>query len=267
MDSWLAKQSQINTEQWDQSLINFYPDATQWMNDPVSYLNRLTVECNYLAAAKLIDWNKYLVPNSVVLDIGCGGGWLTAYLSQNNKVKNIVAVDSSENYLKKFLPIVVSQLSGDYSKVETVQGLFTPILLKDNSVDLIVISSALHHAESISNVLVEFKRVLKTGGFLIILNENPISNLSYLYKISKSFINTFVKTVIQKYNPYVQKISSGGLLYDPYLGDVIYPEWYWCKAISSSGFNLIQCIDSNLAPLAITSGKKGNSLKHFVCQK
>jgi ubiquinone/menaquinone biosynthesis C-methylase UbiE len=267
MNSWLTRQSQINTKQWDESLITFYPEAVKWMSDPVLYLNRLTVECNYLAAAKLIDWNKFLVPNSRVLDVGCGGGWLTAYLSQNKMVKNIIAIDSSENYLEKFLPNVVSQLKGDYSKIETVQGLFTPIMLEDESVDLIVISSAVHHAESMNAILVEFKRVLKTGGILIILNENPISSFSYLYKISKAFANTFVKTFVQKYNPYVQKISSGGLLYDPYLGDVVYPEWYWRKAISASGLKLIQFIDSELAPLAITPVTKGNSLKHFVCQK
>lgn len=153
MNNWLSKQSQINTEQWDRSLTTFYPESKKWMNDPLAYLHRLTVECNYLTAAKLIDWDNYLTVKSKVLDVGCGGGWLTAYLSQNKKIEKIMAIDSSENYLKNYLPSVVSELNGDLSKIEAIQGLFTPILLANESIDLIVISSAMHHAESMGSLL------------------------------------------------------------------------------------------------------------------
>jgi ubiquinone/menaquinone biosynthesis C-methylase UbiE len=263
-NNWLAKQVLINTEQWDNTLTTFYPEAKSWMSDPVSYLSRLTVDCNYLNASKMIGWDKYLAPNSTVLDVGCGGGWLTAFLSQNAKIKKLIAIDSSENYLQNFLPSVVSQLKGDISKIEAVQGFFSPVLLEDASVDLIVISSAMHHAESMSAVLSEFKRVLKPNGYLVILNETPIGNFRYLYQISKAFARIFFSIFFKKYSPFVQKISAGGFLYDPYLGDVDYPEWYWKKAIATSGFQLIQVLDTNL-PTVVNA--KGRSLKHFVCKK
>ena len=262
--NWLSQQTLLNAEQWDSSLTTFYPDAKSWMSDPVTYLGRLTVDCNYLNATKLIDWDKYLTPNATILDVACGGGWLAAFLSKNTKVKRILAIDSSSNYLDNYLPSVVSQLQGDISKIETVQGFFSPILLDAATVDMIVISSAMHHADSMGAVLAEFKRVLKPNGHLIILNETPVNNFRFLYHISKAFARIFTATFLKKYSPHVQKISAGGFLYDPYLGDVDYPEWYWRKVINASGLSLIQLLDTGL-PTVVNSN--GRSLKHFVCKK
>lgn len=263
-NSWLTKQIIINTEQWDNSLTTFYPETKLWMSDPVQYLKQLTELCNYLKAAKLINWDDYLINDAVLLDVGCGGGWLTGYLSANVKVKSILAIDSSANYLQNFLPSVVLKMNGDMAKVKAVQGLFSPILLDSSSVDMIVISSALHHAESIGSVLSEFKRVLKPNAYLIILNETPAGSFRYIYQIFRAFIKMVFTIICKTYQPYAQKISAGGYLYDPYLGDVDYPEWYWKGAIKASGFDVLEVIDTNLTTIA---GKNGRSLKHFICKK
>lgn len=264
MKNWLTEQVSINTEQWDRSLVTFYPEAKKWMCDPISYSNHLTVTCNYLNAVKLIDWDNYLNDNSTILDIGCGGGWLTAYLSNKSKIKKIIALDSSENYLQNFLPKVVSHLNGNLSKVETIQALFTPVLLDANSVDMIVISSALHHADNINFVLSEFERVLKPGGYLIILNETPNQNFKYLYHISSAFLKILYKSLFKKHERFSQKISLMGFLYDPYLGDVDFPIWYWEKSIKEAKFQLVQVLDTKLQTVVKT---KGRSLKHFICKK
>lgn len=262
--NWLSKQILSNTEQWDESLTTYYPNSSSWMSDPISYLNQLTVNCNYLRAIELINWDKYLTENTIVLDIGCGGGWLSGFLSKKTKVKKIFSIDSSRNYLNNFLPTVVSQMNGDQSKIETVQGLFTPILFEADTVDLIVISSAIHHADSISNVLKECKRVLKPNGYVLILNETPSNNIKYLVNLVRKFSKIFYQSITKKYSPFVQKISSGGILYDPYLGDIDYPNWYWEKSINDSELFLESIIDSRLTTV---NGLEGRFLNHFICKK
>ncbi len=263
MKNWLPEQVNLNTEQWDQSLVSFYPEASQWMSDPLSYLEQLTVNCNYLEASKLIDWDKYLPEGANIMDIACGG-WLTAYLSRFKQVSSIISTDSSSNYLQNYLPKVVEAMDGEMDKISTVQALFTPIIADDDSIDLIVISSAVHHADSIQGVFSEFNRVLKPDGHLIILNETPDIDIKYVYNISKSFLKSLRNVLTKKYKTYVQKVSEGGFLYDPFLGDIDYPLWYWEKAIQEASFDLVELMDTKLPTV---KGTKGRTLKHFVCQK
>ncbi|MES2828413.1 MAG: class I SAM-dependent methyltransferase [Bacteroidota bacterium] len=262
--NWLPSQVLNNTEQWDQSLTTFYPESKVWMATPSVYLAHLTETCNYLNAIKLIEWNNYLPENATVLDIGCGGGWLSGFLSKSNKIKKIIAVDSSANYLDNFLPTVVNELGGDITKIETVQGLFSPILLDNDSVDMIVISSAIHHADGIAHVLNDFYKVLKPNSYLMIVNETPSGNFQYVKNVSKQFVKMMLLILNQKYSPFVPKISAGGILYDPYLGDIDYPNWYWKSAIKAAGFKLENLFDSNMSTL---NSKKGRTLKHFICKK
>jgi ubiquinone/menaquinone biosynthesis C-methylase UbiE len=264
---WIERQSSIHTAQWDQALKLHHPESITWMNNPSNYLIRLTEECNYLAAASILPWDDLIPANAEILDSACGGGWLSAYLSKHRNTRKIYSLDSSENYLLNFLPAVFELMQGDPLKVTAVQGFFSPILLPDQSLDLVVISSAMHHAEVMEPVLCEFNRVLKKGSHLIILNENPITNLSYLYKISLAFGNSVVKTLKKKYKPYVQKISCGGLVYDPYLGDKIYPEWYWRSALRAAEFDEVILVDSKLTPVVGQKTSEQGSLRHFICRK
>jgi hypothetical protein len=71
---------------------------------------------------------------------------------------------------------------------------------------------------------------------------------------------------MQRYNPCVQKISSAGFLYDPYLGDVIYPEWFWIRSIEAAGFDSIEIFRSGLPPVQGGSLLKSGVLTHFICQ-
>ena len=262
--NWLPQQVLISTNQWDKSLTLFYPEAKLWMKDPVSYLDRLTVQCNYLNSAKLIDWNKYLSEKSLILDVGCGGGWLSAYLSSLDNVSKIYAIDSSSNYLENYLPSVVKQLDGDISKIETVQGLFTPILLNDKSVDLIVASAAIHHADNVQNVLEEFYRVLKPSAFLVILNESFTSNSRFIYQSFRTFASILLHNIRNIYKQYTPKIFVGGFLYDPYLGDNAYSEWYWKGAIKASGFDLLELMNTKLPTV---KNSTGSPLRNFICRK
>jgi SAM-dependent methyltransferase len=261
---WIFNQTKENVEQWDNILVKYYPEAELWMSNPNLYLNRLTVECNYLNSVKGLKWDSFLKDNSVVLDVACGGGWLSAFLSRLNLVNKIYAIDSSNNYLSNFLPAISDLMGGDMKKITTIQGLFTPILMDSDSVDVIVISSAAHHANNLSDLLDEFHRVLKKDGYLLILNETPTSNFRFLLSFSKAFLKMFSNILFQKFKRTSASISASGFKYDPILGDIDYPLWYWRKSIIDSKFQLLEIVNSGLTTVV---DKPGRYLKHLICKK
>jgi ubiquinone/menaquinone biosynthesis C-methylase UbiE len=266
VEDWINKQTAENLTGWDNALVKYYPESRTWMSNPENYSIRLTQECNYLNAVKQLDFNTLLKDNSIIVDMGCGGGWLSAYLSNFQNVAKIYSIDSSQNYLQNFLPHVISLLSGNIEKVFPIKGFFTPLYFKDESIDLIVISSAIHHADNLSIVLDEFYRVLKNDGMLLILNETPSSNLKHILKICRVFLSILYSSFIRKYKIFVQKISSGGFLYDPLLGDIDYPIWYWKSSIINSGFDLLNIHETHL-PVVVDSKNRNITLKHFICKK
>ena len=106
---------------------------------------------------------KYITQDDVVLDFGCGGGYL---------LKNIDC--------KKRLGVEINPLAAEtakrngvevYSKVEDVQ---------DESVDVIISNHALEHALQPLDELRELKKKLKVGGKVIFVV--PCESISMRYK-------------------------------------------------------------------------------------
>ena len=104
---------------------------------------------------------------------------------------------------------------------------------------------------------------MKDDGYLFILNETPLSNLRYLLIMIKRFIRIYIDTIFKNYRSKSPSISSNGILYDPILGDRIYPLWYWLKAIRMSDLSLSESINTRLPTV---KGEKGIKLRHFICK-
>jgi ubiquinone/menaquinone biosynthesis C-methylase UbiE len=260
--NWLFEQTKYNVSQWDLTMEYFHPESSKYLRNPNDYVNRLCYECNYLDAVKTLDWGKLLKPQTVALDLACGGGWLTAYLSSFEQIKLIFALDSSNRFLNELVLPTVKILNGNPSKVNLIEGLFTPLLFEDSTLDLVVSSSSLHHAESLEGVLKEIKRVLKKDGLLIILNETPYSNTRHILSSVRTFFRIIKKLVLKKYVNSSASISACGHLYDPNLGDKNYPTWYWLKALNNAGFESIEIQNSKLPTVKRT---KMPGLTHFIC--
>ncbi len=261
--TWIYEQTELNVLQWDYSIETQHPEAKSWIRNPDDYYVRLCQECNYLDAVKKIDWRKYLTSNCQILDMGCGGGWLTGFLATFEDVRLIYAIDSSKRFLTELFPQVVAKMGANPKKIVTIQGLFTPLLFQDASMDMVVASSALHHAESLEAVLKEARRVLKKDGVLIILNETPRSWFRYMLSVSLAWAKIVKKLIARDYVAISPAVSASGYLYDPYLGDKSYPLWYWLEAISHSGLIAIEIIDTGLPTV---KGSKGAALTHIICR-
>jgi ubiquinone/menaquinone biosynthesis C-methylase UbiE len=101
----------------------------------------------------------------VVLDFGCGTGYFTIPLSRT--AQKVIGVDISGNMLKK---------TAEYARregvvVELLQSDGTRIDLSEDCVDVIMLVHVLHHVEEKARTLLEFHRILKPGGRVVILEK------------------------------------------------------------------------------------------------
>lgn len=240
-------------------------ETAKYFRNPADYYEGITRLWNYLDAVKMLDWNSYISSGSAVLDLAGGVGWLTAYLSRLANITKIYNLDSSRYSLSVMMPALVELMNGKEEKIEAIEGLFYPLLFDNNSLDVVVASSSLHHADNMVVVLKEINRVLKNGGHLFILNETPHTSFKYMVTIGLQFLSTMKNTVMTKYRDVSPHISSSGFLYDPYLGDKSYPLWSWKAAIGKSRFSLVDIINTRL--ITVKAHRRGMSLVHFICRK
>lgn len=107
------------------------------------------------------------------LDYGCGVGLLSMMLARNGYT--VTGVDISEQFIssakRKFgaLPSVA---------FEVIDGL--PLRFPDESFESIVTSSVLEHCTAVDAILLEFRRLLKTNGIVVIETPNMLSPLARL---------------------------------------------------------------------------------------
>ncbi len=106
-----------------------------------------------------------LVPEIVVADLGSGEGLLSELLAR--KCKRVIAVDNSEKIVK--FGQAKAERNG-LANLEFRQGDLQHPPIDDVSVDLAILSQALHHAEEPSQAVAGAFRILKPGGQLMILD-------------------------------------------------------------------------------------------------
>lgn len=262
-NNWIVEQTLRSVAQFDQAMMNSYPDSTANLQGAREYLETVGGVCNYIAAAEQVAWERYLPQHAKLLDIGCGGGWLTALLSRFDAVQTAYALDSSRHFLHTLLPQVMELMQGRQEKLVTIEGLFQPLLFEDGQLDVVVASSALHHADNLESVLREIRRTLKHGGMLFVLNETPWPGYRHLFSAAAAAARILRNLLLQRYQPVSPAISSSGYLYDPNLGDRDYPRWYWLRALESAGFSIEAVMDTGMPTV---KGSKGRSLIHYICR-
>jgi ubiquinone/menaquinone biosynthesis C-methylase UbiE len=106
-----------------------------------------------------------------ILEIGAGGAWLSAELSKQPRVVEVIATDASPKLLKEQAPKVFKMLNANAAKITRMPGDFHNLDFPNNYFDFVVCSAVLHRAANIVQALREAKRVLKPGGQFVAIRE------------------------------------------------------------------------------------------------
>ena len=106
-----------------------------------------------------------LIPEIVVADLGSGEGLLGELLAR--KCKQVIAVDNSDQIVK--FGKAKAKKNG-LTNLEFRQGDLQSPPIDDNSVDLAILSQALHHAEAPVVAIEQSFRIIKPGGQIMILD-------------------------------------------------------------------------------------------------
>lgn len=142
--------------------------------------NRFMSEYDVTRRIDLIINKLWPVGSSALdcLEVGCGTGKISEEII--GRVKRLTVSDISEKLAKDVaLRLKCEGLREDAGKID----------LPDESYDLVVSSECIEHTPDPMGALMEMKRVLKRGGYLIVTTPNklwfPVLFLSMLFKIRK----------------------------------------------------------------------------------
>jgi SAM-dependent methyltransferase len=106
-----------------------------------------------------------LLPALDVADVGCGEGYLTIEMAR--WARRVIAVDQSAEVLARGRALAARRR---VSNIAWKRGLLDRLPIGDASVDLVLLSQALHHAEDPATAIAETWRVLRPGGRLLLLD-------------------------------------------------------------------------------------------------
>ncbi len=109
-----------------------------------------------------------LIPAHRVADIGCGEGNLALELCRS--VKQVIAVDRSPDVLERARRRI--EQSGARN-IDLREGEIEQLPIRSGSVDVCVLSQALHHAASPPTGIKQAARILRPGGILLVLDLEP----------------------------------------------------------------------------------------------
>jgi ArsR family transcriptional regulator len=107
----------------------------------------------------------HLLPPLDVADIGCGEGYLT--LEAARWARTVVGIDRSDEVLERAKALAARRR---VENVEWKKGDLSRLPLRDDSIDVALLSQSLHHASDPERAIAETVRVLRPSGRVLVLD-------------------------------------------------------------------------------------------------
>ncbi|MBX4204622.1 MAG: class I SAM-dependent methyltransferase [Candidatus Doudnabacteria bacterium] len=176
-------------------------DLKRWDEEAENWVEKILPKRRIASALILPELSRILgnVSGKKILDAGCGGGFVSAFLKNNGAT--MVGIDGSHrmlDYAKQTYPEI------DFRMADLLERLEFP----DSEFDAVVSSCVLMSLSNIETFLSESARILKPGGKLIVAVFHPAFNTPTM-KLYKSFwAKIFRKPVSGLAFDYYQKTSK-----------------------------------------------------------
>ncbi|RCV65846.1 Ubiquinone/menaquinone biosynthesis C-methylase UbiE [Methanophagales archaeon] len=192
-------------------------DDIVWKKATIEQFNQWSEKKNRFLLLKRIEQIIPFVPvNSKILEVGYGDAEMLEYIQRVKTPTNAVGIDIREKLIRHN---TINILRSDAEKLP----------FKDQSFDCVTATAVIEHLLDPITALIEFKRVLKRDGVLIITTPNPIYSkataiASYLKLKYKEGLETpislsWLEKTLSNMNFFV--IFSRGFLISPINGPFI----------------------------------------------
>ncbi len=154
-----------------------------------------------------VDRLLALLSFSNVLDVGAGTGRHTLKLARRGA--HVTAVDQSPEMLAVARQAVQREgLPVDFHLLSLDEGL----PFADKQFDLLICALMLSHVPNMADALLQFARVLQTGGHLLITDFHPVHTIhGWMTSFRRTDVIYRLPTVAYTTDDYLQAITAGGL--------------------------------------------------------
>ncbi len=136
---------------------------------------------------------KFIGENDCVLDIACGVGYGSAYLSNNTKAKYVLGIDND------YQTIEYANISYKNDNCTFKQMDVSKLEIVDSSFDFIISFETIEHVQNYKKMISEIHRVLKNSATFVISTPNKeVSDGSNEFHLQEFTITE----LLQELNPY-----------------------------------------------------------------
>jgi ubiquinone/menaquinone biosynthesis C-methylase UbiE len=133
------------------------------------------------------------------IDMGSGTGVGACILSRIDTVDKIFAVEFSEHFVDKVMPLVFEKYNANIEKIQRVVSDFNHLNIADNSLGIVLDIDSFHHSEDLDCTFQECYRVLAPNGIIIAIDRAWPDRYTR-DRLEKMLDNEFPNHLKQKYN-------------------------------------------------------------------